>query len=128
MRFARSRGAMEGKVTRPHKKGSTAVWPMPVPYPELWVRGAGAPSDGTDRATATYLNVVVIALDWLEWGCPGVVPDGAPLGPIDYRPAVSCGQDTRTLCCMEINRIRDPARFGTDSMQDGKRNVIDCRA
>ena len=62
--------------------GTTSTcWPMPVPYPEVWRHeDEAAPLSPAVRSLRKAVNLVVLALDWLHMGRPGVIPSVLALG------------------------------------------------
>lgn len=69
--------------TAPSVEGGTAstLWPMPVPYPEVWLREAGAKlGEPAIRPRRKAVNLIIAALNWLHMGRPGAIPVSLALG------------------------------------------------
>eukprot|EP00438_Fugacium_kawagutii_P032532 Skav202150 [mRNA] locus=scaffold970:142130:165817:- [translate_table: standard] len=59
---------------------TTSIWPMPVPYPEVWLReGAPLPLSPSFRSRRKAVNLLVAMLDWLHMNKPGVAPPSIAL-------------------------------------------------
>ena len=72
--FLRSILKNPGPEVRP--TSCSALWPMPLPYPEVFKKGG---SCGKNSHWKRLLSLQVATLDWLVLGSPGAAPPGIAL-------------------------------------------------
>ena len=56
-----------------------ALWPMPIPYPEVFSK-SGKHSSGKRDDLKRLVSLQVVCLDWLTLGCPNAAPSSLALG------------------------------------------------
>lgn len=71
------------------------LWPMPVPFPEVFRCGSCA---GVDAVWKKLVNLEVVVLSWLHLGCPNAAPSFLRLGRPLTRLQWSVVNQLRGLC------------------------------